>query len=188
MADVLIHRAIAALGTLRVENIPEQAEPLVQERGFGSRHGQFGSGKIIRELRVNVILGVGIHRIVTQAIPKQIAIFIPPSVRTILSDVYLMVSVDERSRTVKHLMAEKVFVNVSVEQCSLALGGNGHLSGASDLRCDCAIIHHGYGSTDRAAHGVHVGHVGVNVDVHGDEGGPGCRQLSARLEEKKSMR
>lgn len=174
---VLVHNK-RALALLAVEHVPEQREPVKQKAIVACRGVGNGCwGQVFGTLLVEVVLGVGIHGIVAQAI--QVLTRAPRLVR-----LDLRVGLQHCAGTVVHALTEEVIVDVCLEQRTatidrsspelhllwlllllLLLLGLWGLLGTSG---HCAIIHHGHrGAANGTAHGVHLSHVTYIVHVHG---------------------
>lgn len=115
VADILVDRASTALGPLGMEDVPEEAEPLVEEGCLGRGHRQLGGGQIIGQFGINVILGVGVHGIVAEAVADGVAVLVATAVAIFL-DVDLDVALEELPRAVEHVVSDEVLVDVRVEQ------------------------------------------------------------------------
>lgn len=113
---VLVDTSMVALALLRVEHLPEQAEPVKEEAAVG-RHGQVRGRQLLDRLGLGKVLGVGVHSIVADAI-DDVAVLVATSIGAILLEINLLA--EDRTGAVKHLVAKEVLVNVRVEQCPVA--------------------------------------------------------------------
>lgn len=185
MCNILVNGVVVALGALRVVYVPKDREPFVEEGGIGGGHGQLRWRQIFGELGVDVVLGVRVHGVVADTV-DQIAVLVATTVRAVLEHIDRLAAGQKRTGTLVHVHADKVLVDVCVENAALvficlllARRGGGGGSGSS-LGVHDAVVHHGHGGTaNRAAHGVHVGH--VDVWIHGRGGlGDDRRRSSER--------
>jgi hypothetical protein len=178
---VLVHLGVGALALLRVEHIPEEAEPLVKEAAVGHGCRDVGGGQVVRPFLV--LLGIGIHG-VAEAVAQDVAVLIAKLASAFLVDLDVRVGLEHGACGVEHAIADEVFVDIGVEE-----GASGVIQWHGVLRWllllwrpwlgrKAAIIHHVHRGPDRAAH-VHVGH--ARHVVHGCGGVPAMRGARAMM-------
>lgn len=162
---------IGGLALLRREHVPEQIEPFRQKWAVIHVVGKEGLREAIGTLRVDALLVIDVHRV---AIENDVPVLVAAGIGA-FDDLDAGVGVEESARTIQHVIAQEVFVDVSVEEVLLLLvvlmlwpGPRG--SG------DGAVIHHGIGARGARHHG-HVGH-GIDV-VHGGVGSVCVRRQSS---------
>lgn len=68
MCNVLadLGRCVFALGG--VQQVPKHREPLVQEADVGCRGTKYGRGEVFGLLAIDIVFGVGIHRVAAEPI------------------------------------------------------------------------------------------------------------------------
>lgn len=144
MRDILMDAAVAiSFAALGIEHFPKQTPPFVEETAIRAFPGQQRIGEIGRALGIGTVLGVVVGVVA----------------RTGLGDVDPLIARQDGPRTVPHAILQKVVVDIRVQLCALAVGGDGRAHGGSG-----AIIHHGHTGTHGHAHGTHADHIDV---VHG---------------------
>lgn len=106
--NILVDGAVTTLCPLGIVDVPEEAEPLVEEGGVGRRHGQLRRRQVVGELGVDALLGIRVHGIITSAV-DGVARF-----GAVAGDVDLLVAGEKGTSAVVHAVAEKVLVDVGI--------------------------------------------------------------------------
>lgn len=115
MTNVLLDLRTRAVAFLRIQDVPEDAEPLVEKAAVGLRGGERGRRKILRALPIDVILGIGIHRIVSETVGGYITVLVP-NFSLVLLYIELRVAVQDGPGTIVHLKPFWPATNVSKEE------------------------------------------------------------------------
>lgn len=134
--------------------------------------------KTIRALRVDAILAVNVHGV---TVSNNVSVLVASNVRAVLR-LDTRVGAQEGARTVEHFAAQKVLVDVGIEQ--IVLVDAVLLWPRPSLRGTGAVVHHGIGARRAGHHGDVVGH---GIVVHDARGRLRPQSESAAAEEMASV-
>ena len=157
MLDILVDLGIGALSFLCVGHVPEDAEPLVEKAVVHGRGDVFGT------LGIYVVLGIGVHGIVSRVASDQVSILVATAAGSVLEQLDLRrhVAGQDGARAVVHAMAYEIFVYKCIKLRAIVIVGLHRSRGA--LGQDAAVVHH-QGRCHALSHGGHVGHIDVVHD------------------------
>ena len=164
VVDILVGGSVARF-PLGAIHVPEEAEPLMEERGVLRRFRELRRRKIIWQLPIHVILAVSVHRIISDAI-DDVSIFVAASIRSITDNVDLVVSLQKSASAVGHAEAEEILVDVGIQKGARILVGS-HMLSRATLLGDRDVVHHRHWrGTNWTAHIAQVGHVNIRSRIH----------------------
>lgn len=161
MGNILVDLIAGTFTLLGTEHVPKEEEPVEEEAALRDGHGNLRVREVIWSFLVHLVLGVGIHGVITEGVPNQLTVLVAAAV---LLDLDLRVAVEDCAGAVVHVVAEEVLVDIRVKQGAIVVVGRELSRGAmgTGWRDRRAITgHHWHRGADRPADRAYVGHSNV---------------------------